>query len=98
MIAKIYWYNMLSREHMFCVACYRRSQTPEGRGREPWVRIADPAWFKAGITPISPRTKAIYMIKLRAAFRNHCEAEHPDFLSSLAWARPPGQSQHLYSA
>jgi hypothetical protein len=87
---------MLNREHMFCAQCYRLSQTPEGRGREPWVRIADPEWFKAGITPISPRTKAAYMTKLRTAFRAHCALEHPEFLASLAWSRPAGQ--RLYSA
>ncbi len=91
----IYWYNMLTRDHMYCIQCYRLSQRPEGRGRKPWVRIADLEWFKAGITPINPRTKASYMTKLRATFKAHCAAEHPEFLTSLRWARRPGEQ--LYS-
>lgn len=93
----IYWYNLLTREHMFCTVCYRIAQqaqiaaNAERRGRvdtEPWVRIADPEWFSAGISAFNPRTQAAYMTKLRAAFKTHWSLVHPDWPIKVLWSRP----------
>jgi hypothetical protein len=94
-MTKIPWYNLLTRDHMYCTMCYRASQvgwiaeTKAGIShppdREPWVRIADTAWFEAGITPTNPHTKAAYMTKLRAAFKRHVETLHPTLPFEIVW-------------
>ena len=95
----IYWYNLLTRDHMYCTMCYRDAQlawvaeTAAGQahppGREPWVRIADTAWFAAGTTAFNPRTRAAYIAKLKAAFRRHVAEVHPVLPFTIGWSRTP---------
>lgn len=93
----IYWYNLLTRDHMFCSLCYRDYQLawkaetkagiPHPPEREAWVRITDVAWFAEGIT--LNRRRAAYITKLRAAFRRHVAAVHPVLAFTIGWARTP---------
>lgn len=93
---RIYWFNLLTREHMYCQLCYRDAQqafiaeTKAGlphAPREVWVRIADPAWFEQRANPARAREKAAYMTRLRAAFRRHVAHVHPKLSFEIAWKR-----------
>lgn len=94
----IYWYNLLTREHMFCTMCYRDAQLafiaetkaglPHPPEREPWVRIANPEWFShEGLSMSNPRTRASYIAKLKAAFRRHVTEVHPVLPFQIGWSR-----------
>jgi len=96
-MTRLYWQNLLTRDRMFCTLCYRTAQQafiaetaarlPHPADREPWVRIADPAWFAAGITMVDPKTHAAYTTKLRAAFKAHVAALHPVLPFEIVWHR-----------
>jgi hypothetical protein len=93
---RIYWSNLLTRERMYCQLCYTDAQrafvaeTAAGiphPQREPWVRIADTAWFGQGANPARPGERAAYQTRLRAAFRRHVAEHHPVLSFEILWSR-----------
>jgi hypothetical protein len=83
------WYDLLTLDHTVCRICY-------GAGDHGTRIISDPAIVALRA---SPRTRAAYISKLKAALRAHITAVHPDFLPRVRWVKdlyayPLGSTHH----
>ena len=80
MANQIRWYDLLTLDHTVCRICFAAGE----RG----TSIGDHA--RAAGRPLKGdrfRERAVYIASLRAAFKRHIEAAHPDWVERVRWVK-----------